>query len=111
MRFPKAIDFISNEEISEDNQGAGPKPRKRLRLAWERKQLSNVKEALVRQHQSSMSAKQKRTAPLVRQAEDFSSKMPPEDCPSCADRHGEYEHFHLFKTELLLTFILVNNKV
>lgn len=86
---PHALDFMSSEESDQENQGPGPKPRKRLRLSWERKKLSNLKEALDRQHQSSMSAKQKRTSGLVRQAEEFSNRMPPEGSPSWAVRLGE----------------------
>lgn len=86
LSSPSALHYISSEESDGDFSGTGPRPRKVIKLSFERTKLRNIKAALDDHRRKSMTENQKRTAAVVRQSEEVSERKAPEGSPRWAVR-------------------------
>ena len=62
------------------------KPRKRIRLSWERTKLRNLKAMLDTEYSKTLTGRQKLTAANVRQSDEVSPRPAPKESPSWAVR-------------------------
>ena len=62
------------------------KPRKRIRLSWERTKLRNLKATLDAEYSKTLTGRQKLTAANVRQSDEVSPRLAPKESPSWAVR-------------------------
>ena len=89
LTSPEALLYMSSEE-SDDNEGTPPNSRgsrrKIKRLPWERTKLRNIKAALDRAYEFSLTPAQKRQSGSVRRTEEFSERLPPVQSPRWAVR-------------------------
>lgn len=83
---PKALEYISSEESDGDSNATGPRPRKVIKLAFERTKLKNMKRALDEHRHKMLTDRQKRTTAAVRESTELSERRPPGDSPKWAVR-------------------------
>lgn len=79
---------MSSEESDNDAQynGSGPKPRVAKQLRWERSKLRNLKDAMDRAYQASLTPAQQRTIATVRRGDKESERPAPRESPRWAVR-------------------------
>ena len=74
---PSALDYMSSEESDGERVGNGAKPRKRIRLSWERTKLRNLKAMLDTEYSKTLTGRQKLTAEKWSRAKIQGNFVPP----------------------------------
>lgn len=86
LSLDNAIDFMSSEESDGEHYQPGPRPRRVIRLPWERTKLRNMKVIVDDGYAQGLTSRQKRTLAPIKVSNNQSSRLMPSNSPKWAAR-------------------------